>query len=154
MNNNAQPEQIEKIAENYFRSGGYNCAESVLKTLMEELELDVPPETLKAATGFGGGIGGTGCTCGALAGGVMAIGLVCGRTEAGDPSAAVARGLSGELQRMFSQRHGSTCCRVLTRALERGTQERKDRCAVLTGEMAREAAALILAQVRKKEETD
>ena len=150
MNYNAEPEKIRTAAEAYFRSGGYNCAESVLKTLMEELELDVPAQTLKAASGFGGGIGGMGCTCGALTGGVMAIGLVYGRTEAGDPAVRKARELSGRLYQIFCDKHHSSCCRVLTRSLEPGTPERKNQCAALTGEMAYEAARLILA-ARKDE---
>ena len=149
MNCNAQPEKIRAAAEEHFRSGGYNCAESVLKTLIEELELDVPMETMKAASGFGGGIGGSGCACGALTGGVMAIGLVFGRTEAGDPKVHTARALSGQLHRIFLDKHGSSCCRVLTRSLEPGTPERRQRCADLTGEMAYQAACLILEQVRQ-----
>ena len=35
----------------------------------------------KIATGFGGGIAGSGSVCGALVGGVMAIGIKYGRSE-------------------------------------------------------------------------
>ncbi len=59
---------------------GWNCSQSVLQTLQELL--GVPDRgVLKAATGFGGGIGNQGSLCGALAGGVMALGLLYGRTE-------------------------------------------------------------------------
>jgi C_GCAxxG_C_C family probable redox protein len=36
------------------------------------------------ASGFPVGIGGSGCTCGAIAGGVMAIGMFFGRTSPKD----------------------------------------------------------------------
>lgn len=150
MNDNAEPGKIRAAAEAYFRSGGYNCAESVLKALMEGLQLDVPAQMLKAASGFGGGIGGMGCTCGALTGGVMAIGLVYGRTEAGDPAVRRARELSGRLYQSFCEKHYSPYCRELTCSLEPGTPERKNQCAALTGETAYEAARLIL-EARKDE---
>ncbi|MCE5190569.1 MAG: C-GCAxxG-C-C family protein [Actinomycetia bacterium] len=36
----------------------------------------MPPEAIKLASGFPVGIGTGGCTCGALSGGVMVLGLV------------------------------------------------------------------------------
>lgn len=38
-------------------------------------------EILKSATGFGGGIGNIGSTCGAFAGGVLILGILYGRTS-------------------------------------------------------------------------
>lgn len=59
---------------------GWNCSQSVLLTMQELLDLP-DHEVLKAATGFGGGIGNVGSLCGALTGGVMALGLLYGRGE-------------------------------------------------------------------------
>ncbi|HHT01815.1 MAG TPA: C_GCAxxG_C_C family protein [Firmicutes bacterium] len=57
----------------FFRQG-YNCAESVLLALSEAW--DLKNELIPAvATGFGGGMGSTGATCGAATGALMAIGL-------------------------------------------------------------------------------
>ncbi len=67
----------------------------------------------RMATGFGGGIGGAGATCGALVGAVMAVGLVHGRDSAdGDRRAATA--ISQRLHRTFEDEMGSTGCRELT----------------------------------------
>jgi len=59
---------------------GYNCAQSVLSTMFEywngKNEL-IP----KIATAFGGGIGRCGSVCGALTGGVMALGIKYGTNE-------------------------------------------------------------------------
>ncbi|MDH7477732.1 MAG: C-GCAxxG-C-C family protein, partial [Candidatus Bathyarchaeota archaeon] len=53
---------------------GFNCAQSVLLTMFEHWngENELIP---KIATTFGGGIGRCGSLCGALTGGVMALGI-------------------------------------------------------------------------------
>jgi C_GCAxxG_C_C family probable redox protein len=53
---------------------GYNCAQSILLTMSEHRDGEnvlIP----RIATAFGGGIGRCGSICGALTGGVMAIGI-------------------------------------------------------------------------------
>ena len=62
------------------------------------------------ALGFGGGLGRRGLVCGALNGGVMAIGLRYGPMQEKD--AAYAQVL--ELCRHFEKQHGSALCRDLT----------------------------------------
>jgi C_GCAxxG_C_C family probable redox protein len=65
------------------------------------------------ALGFGGGLGRRGLVCGALNGGVMAIGLRHGRMrETEDKDTVYALVL--ELCRRFEGRHGSALCRDLT----------------------------------------
>ncbi len=76
--------------------------------------LGLEHETIPAiATAFGGGIGGTGATCGAVVGAVMAIGLKHGRREAGVKDAK-AYGLTQELRRRFEATMGTIECRKLT----------------------------------------
>ena len=41
---------------------------------------------------------------------------------------ALARAKAKELVQKFIEKHGATCCRVLTRNLEMGTSERKSHC--------------------------
>jgi len=65
------------------------------------------------ALGFGGGLGRRGLVCGALNGGVMAIGLRHGRvSEMEDKDTAYSLVL--ELCRRFEGQHGSALCRDLT----------------------------------------
>jgi C_GCAxxG_C_C family probable redox protein len=81
---------LEDKAERNFNSG-YNCAESVLLALASQqgvtrqgIESFIP----RIATGFGGGIARNGDVCGALTGGILAVGLALGRDkpdEARDP---------------------------------------------------------------------
>jgi C_GCAxxG_C_C family probable redox protein len=65
------------------------------------------------ALGFGGGLGRRGLVCGALNGGVMAIGLRYGPME--EPEAKdKAYALVLELCHRFERQHGSALCRDLT----------------------------------------
>jgi C_GCAxxG_C_C family probable redox protein len=54
------------------------CSQCTLLAIQEVFGL-TNDDVLKAATGFAGGIGRTGSVCGALSGGVMALGLLYGR---------------------------------------------------------------------------
>lgn len=57
----------------------HGCAQCVLLAVEEALGLECP-EVFKAVTGLSGGLGCLGHTCGALTGGVVALGTVVGRT--------------------------------------------------------------------------
>lgn len=68
----------------YFHRGGLNCAETALMLLIQSGVVDLPPESIRLATGFGGGMQ-RGETCGAVIASVMAIGATCGRCSSDDP---------------------------------------------------------------------
>lgn len=143
MKTNIDLENIRKTAEDYYRNGEYYCSEAVVKTLIDELELDVSPDVVKMASGFPVGMGGMGCTCGALTGGIMVIGLVFGRSEGRDPKVEKAMALTAKLYQIFCERHKVSCCKVLTRGMEKGSREHMEQCIAFTGEMAYETAKLI-----------
>jgi len=69
---------------------------------------------MKLAAGFGGGMAGTGQTCGAVTGAVMVIGMALGHTTANDRDrkartyTAVAR-----FMHAFEQSHGTVNCTEL-----------------------------------------
>lgn len=67
----------------------------------------------RIATGFGGGIGRCGSVCGALTGGVMAIGIRHGTNETSLEKRLKAYELSRKLYKEFENRHGSVFCRDL-----------------------------------------
>jgi C_GCAxxG_C_C family probable redox protein len=72
-----------EYSQELFLSGLY-CAESVLKAVADfhgQRDLMIP----SIATGFCGGISRTSGMCGALAGGIMALGLLTGRSRPTDP---------------------------------------------------------------------
>ncbi len=136
-------EKIRKIAEDYYRNGDFYCSEAVVKTIIDEFQIDVSEDVIKMASGFPVGMGGMGCTCGALTGGVMAIGLVYGRSQGKDPKVNKAMELSAKLYQIFCERHKVSCCKVLTRGMEKGSPEHMEQCIAFTGEMAYEAAKII-----------
>ena len=136
-------ERIRKIAEDYYRNGDFYCSEAVVKTIIDEFQIDVSEDVIKMASGFPVGMGGMGCTCGALTGGVMAIGFVYGRSQGKDPKVNKAMELSAKLYQIFCERHKVSCCKVLTRGMEKGSPEHMEQCIAFTGEMAYEAAKII-----------
>lgn len=136
-------ERIRKIAEDYYRNGDFYCSEAVVKTIIDEFQIDVSEDVIKMASGFPVGMGGMGCTCGALTGEVMAIGLVYGRSQGKDPKVNKAMELSAKLYQIFCERHKVSCCKVLTRGMEKGSPEHMEQCIAFTGEMAYEAAKII-----------
>lgn len=141
-------ERIRKIAEDYYRNGDFYCSEAVVKTIIDEFQIDVSEDVIKMASGFPVGMGGMGCTCGALTGGVMAIGLVYGRSQGKDPKVNKAMELSAKLYQIFCERHKVSCCKVLTRGMEKGSPEHMEQCIAFTGEMAYEAAKIIAENVK------
>ena len=98
-------------------SSGFNCAEAVLTVLCRrvgKLGKSCAGAVPSAATGFGGGIGRGGGTCGALSGVVLALGLLAKHDRAEDFEGKyrvydlVSR-LIGDFEREF----GSSSCRDL-----------------------------------------
>jgi C_GCAxxG_C_C family probable redox protein len=84
----------------------------VLLAVCQQMNVD-DPAVPRIATAFGGGIGGRGQVCGAVAGAVMAIGLTHGRHDASGRDADAYR-LTQELTRRFEDTMGALECRALT----------------------------------------
>jgi C_GCAxxG_C_C family probable redox protein len=102
---------------------GYNCAQSVLYAYGPDLGLD-GEIALKAATGLGAGMARRGEVCGALTGGILALGLRYGRGGRQDRTATEATyQKTRELMARFEERHGSCLCRVLLEGCDLGTAE-------------------------------
>ena len=120
-------EAVKQRARKNF-SLGYNCSECVMEACLSTINTGLPLEVKKVATGFGGGVGIYGDTCGAITGAVISVGCVHGREKApegDDPKEVVkksAKQLAGNpgLYRIFNQipnkifdKYGATCCRDL-----------------------------------------
>jgi C_GCAxxG_C_C family probable redox protein len=111
-------ERVEKTASEQavalFRAGR-NCAQSVYVAagvgsgMTEEQRLAV-------SAAFGGGMGRSGATCGALTGALMALGERKTAMMAADPAAGrdAVYTEAKELIESFAAEHGSTLCRELT----------------------------------------
>ncbi len=101
------------LATEHFQRDGFNCAESALYGVAKAFALPATDDVLRTATPFGGGIGLAGCTCGALSGAVMALGLALGRTTADADQKTRAYTHAGRLWRRFVERAGGEDCRLI-----------------------------------------
>lgn len=110
MDMNERLEQILTELDRDFGDGKVNCAEAVLLGLCRYFgwASDCVP---RIATPFGGGMGGAQHTCGALTGGLMALGLRYGREVGGDKQPSYQR--AKELVAWFEQECGALDCRTL-----------------------------------------
>lgn len=136
--------EVRATAEKYYRDGDFYCSEAVVKTIKDAFGLGYDDTVIALASGFPVGIGRSGCICGAVTGGVMALGMVFGRTQPKDERVNKALVLSKELHDQFRSNHKSLCCRVLTKGLTLGTPEHKNQCVAFTGEVAEFVARLIV----------
>lgn len=115
---------------------GYFCGETVLQIANSLAPEPLPASVVRLGSGFCEGMGGAGCTCGALAGGIMAIGLFAGRRspdEAWEPSFFP----SGALHDRFGAAFRASCCRTIVRPFgDMEGEGRHEHCAVVTGTVA------------------
>jgi len=128
--------RIKKKAEAYYRNGDFYCSESIVKTFIEEFNLDLPDDVIAMASSFPVGMGNAGCSCGAVIGAQMMLGYFFGRRQAGENKVNKTMELSAELHDYFREEHGSLCCRVLTKDLKVGSKDHIKQCIDFTGEMA------------------
>ncbi len=92
---------------------GFNCAQAVLHASCDRLSFD-KEAALRLACGLGAGMGRKQEVCGAVTGGILALGLKYGRGEKDDRSRTEATyAKTRELMRRFEARHGSCICREL-----------------------------------------
>jgi C_GCAxxG_C_C family probable redox protein len=142
-------EKIRLTAEEYYRSSDFYCSEAIVKTIKDAFGLPVSNDVISMASGFPIGIGKAGCVCGAVSGGVMALGLVFGRTTPKDSKVDKAMNLSRELHDIFKKRHKSLCCRTLNKYMIMGSSRQMKQCIAFTGEMAQETARIIIREQNK-----
>ncbi len=121
-----QPEEVIAAVKEKARANfktGLNCAECVLEAVLSQIDTGLPHETMCTMTGFGGGGGLFGDSCGALVGAMAALGAIYGRRDVPTDFKAATAELYGKpglyrlfnrLPNEFKQRFGSTHCRILT----------------------------------------
>lgn len=147
MNKEIDFNRVRKTAEGYYRNGDFYCSEAIVKTIKDEFQLPVSDDIIAASSGFPVGMGGSGCTCGAVAGGIMSLGLVFGRTAPKDKKVNKMMSLANELHDFFIKRHKALCCRILTKNMKLGSPEHMKQCISLTGDVAEEVARIIVREL-------
>ncbi len=130
--------KAKEMAGNYYRGtydcGKCNCAEAILKTFNDLLELNLSDDALKMASGFGGGLGHAGCMCGALSGSVLVLNSLEGRAHGEKPLTDIYP-LTAAFHDEFKSHFGATCCRVLN-GNPFGSREQGKNCLKIIGETA------------------
>lgn len=127
--------KVQSIAEGYFERGEFFCSEAVVHTINELLGWPFPEEITKLASAFPVGMGKSGCLCGAVSGGQIALGMVYGRKH-GEAMNEKMFPAAAELHDYIKETYKSTCCRVITRNFEFASPERKKHCITITGLVA------------------
>lgn len=155
------------------------CAQTTLKALQDNLDIG-DSLTFRAAGAFISGIGRKGDVCGALTGGLMAIGIVFGRGDLLEPGEPVEGGesnyqkcnnLAGELYDTFKKEFGAVRCfdiqeSLFGRHFDVTTPEVKEmkrtgelfnilskKCCMVVQKGARLAAEIILREMREEKKS-
>jgi len=114
FNNKTQLFKMSRIEEALSRfKEDFNCSQSIFSTYAPHYGLD-RDKALKISTGFGGGMAGSGRTCGAVTGAYMVIGLKNGMgvskdTEAKEKTYHLIR----EFSNQFQENIGSLICKEI-----------------------------------------
>jgi C_GCAxxG_C_C family probable redox protein len=133
-------ERLERKAFDYYNSG-FCCSEALAKTIIEEFSESPDGDAVKVASGFCGGMGSTTAdVCGTLAGAVIAVGYLYGRSEPGSDIKAAAT-IIAEFRRQFIETFGSTNCAALLKAF--GPQENRIACKQMTAKATGMLAELL-----------
>ena len=102
-----------ELAASRFQAG-FSCSQAVFSSFAEAMGLE-KNTALKIAGTFGGGMGRTGQTCGAVTGALMVLGLKYGATDAADKETKeLAYARVQEFARRFATRNGDDLsCKAL-----------------------------------------
>ena len=134
---------IKAEAELLYSSGDFYCSEAIIYTIRKNFAPDMPEEAIAMGSGFPVGIGGSMCTCGALAGAVVVLGYFFGRVAPKDVKVQKAMELSKELHDYFKQKNKVLCCKILTKGMTLGSPIHMEQCVRFTGEIAVKTAEII-----------
>jgi C_GCAxxG_C_C family probable redox protein len=116
----------EQLAVDKFVEG-YNCAQSVVFAFCDECGLG-EDAALKVSCGFGAGMGRKQEVCGAVAGGIMILGLRRGRGPRDGRSVTEALyPMTREFMDAFAVRNGSYLCRDLLSGCDLTSEEGQHR---------------------------
>ena len=141
-------DEIRELAGKYGRENllsGMNCAESVYEACIRSGALDESLDTVANATGFGGGGGCAGFTCGALAGAILANGAAHGRKNPASIPEDIRRPMLREriykrynnIVAAFLKENGTGLCREFSeRHGGYGGEEFRENCVKLCGDAA------------------
>ncbi|MDD4169232.1 MAG: C-GCAxxG-C-C family protein [Desulfotomaculaceae bacterium] len=132
-------EEVRRRAEKYFNDG-YNCAQAVVMSNIEVFN-GRTEGLIQLTAGLGHGMN-SGCACGAVSGGVLAIGFLLSGPDTKGFDRTIAE-VTAELHRRFVDEFGLTCCKGLRKKL---SPFKNARCKTITVKTAAMTLELLLAQ--------
>lgn len=145
ISTNKLVELTARRAENFFREHRLSCSEAALLTINLGFKGGLTAEqSLCLGSGFGGGVGGSGCVCGALSGAVMALGLFLGPACKNGLGKNKFRKLVGHFHDSFREESGTVCCRDLIVDFRKNRKGQALFCRGLTGRCTGEVVRIIL----------
>jgi len=131
----------------YYFMNGLSCSESILKGFNEKYNLGLPEHCYKIASGFGAGMGESGCACGSVTSCTMIFGLIAGRKKAYESNRMAFLAVN-ELHNRFKKNHKAICCRILTKNVEWFSAEQKTLCEGYVYDAAQIAEEIIQTQLK------
>ena len=138
LQKNSHQSAVDKAAS-YF-GNGFHCAEAVASAVLEALDHN-PTEAAAHSTAFGGGVGSTyEELCGALSGGLIAIGHLYGRRRR-DEDWDLAAKKGAELRRIFLDQFETCHCGTLRERF--GQEQQMDECRKIVRKITDELLIMI-----------
>lgn len=132
-------------AENFFREHRLSCSEAALLVVNHGFAGGLTTaQALGLGSGFGGGMGNSGCVCGALSGAVMVLGLFLGPACKNGLGTRKFRKLVGRFHDSFREESGTVCCRDLIVDFKKDRKGQALFCRGLTGRCTSAAVRIIL----------
>ncbi len=116
--------ELEQNVIAHFNSDKYNCAESVLKALLEYFEIPFTEDAINVFAGFGGGVGGSGALCGTITGAVAFLGYKYKNAETKDKK-PISRGLANKIYKKFIENYKDSNCHTITKDVPRKDKKAK-----------------------------
>ncbi len=145
MNNSELSIAVGKLAAFYFQDKNLCCSQAVLVAANQVFDGNLSDETAaKLGNGFCGGVGSSGCLCGALSGLIMALGLLAGDIEKSTFKKNTIRKSARNLHKQFIERYGSACCHILIDPFKSEKNKQKEFCKEITGGSAEMLVNLLL----------
>jgi len=106
----------ERAVELFMK--GYNCAQAVLGAFAPQIGISLE-EAARMVSTLGGGLCRMRETCGAVSGGMVALGMLAGYAVPGNDEVKMAVYARGQrVMKAFQEIYGTLCCRELLGLLE------------------------------------
>ncbi len=135
---------VERVG-NCYDKHDLCCSESICCVLSQSFASDLSSrDAVQLGAGYCHGMGGAGCSCGALTGAVAILSFFLGPHGSGGLKKKPFRRCIKEMHDQFRRRFRSTCCRVLSKKVKDDKETWRVSCKELSEGGAEIAAHLLL----------